>query len=240
MHFCQKPVLKLPNIESVNSFKYEMFAQESLKFYNENILSGKGIILYPNIFHQINIEFSKENHIDFKDKCVKEGKHEISRPNSEVYLWDPIIMSYVIKSASSPLSVLHSNQSLKIKLKSAATKVKSLKLEIFISDQSSRPQLKLLPQNLSHRTNFVKNDFIKWEIESIYYGSEYSMIFTNCIECFKIKRIEVSFIVIDELSSGFEIGKCNVKLKSSSKYLKSLNVPIKIQSVVEETYCFDN
>ena len=229
----------MPKTENLNSFSSEILAQESLKFCNDKLISGKGVILYPNIFHNMNLNFSNFQNIEFEGKCIKEGELRISRLNSDVFIWNPLIARYDIKMASSPLSIIYENETVKIKLKTRSYNTKSLKLEIFISKQDFRPHLNLFPQNLSHRASFIENDIIKWEIESLHYGGEYSMKFAKCFECFKIERIESSLTIIDKLPSGLFIDKYNVQNINLSGISKELDNVIKFQSNLVETYFFD-
>lgn len=185
----------------------------------------------------MSIDFSKFENIKFEGN--HEGKLRISRLNSDANIWDPIITRYVIKMASSPLSVIYENETLKIKLKTRSCNATSLKLEIFISKQDLRPHLDLSPRNLSHRANFMGNDTIKWEIESIHYSVEYSIKFTKCIECFRIKRIESYFTMTDKLMSGLLIDNCSIKNNNTTEISKEYSNCIKYQSSIEETYLFD-
>jgi hypothetical protein len=228
----------LPKTANPHSFPSEILAQESLKFYSHKLVFGKGIILYSNIFDSMSIIFSTFQNIEFEGNRVKNGELRISRLNPDANIWNPIVTRYDVKTVTSPLSVTYANETLKIKLKTKSYNTTSLKLKIFIAKQNHRPHLNLSPQNLSHRASFIEDDIIKWEIEFIHYGCEYSIKFTKWVECFKIERVKSCFTITDKLASGLFICKCNIKNKNSSGISKEFYTPIKYQSNIEETYFF--
>lgn len=231
-------VLCLPKIENPISFPSEILVQESIKYYNGKLVSGTGVIFYPNIFDNMNMKFSNSQNIEFEGKHIKEGELQISRSNFDFNIWDPIIMRYEIKMEKPPLSVIYTNETLKIKLRTRTYSIKSLKLEIFISKQDFRPHLNLFPQNLSHRVSFIENDIIKWEIETLHSGGEYSINFSKCPDHFKIERIESSYIVDDKLLSGLIISKCVIQSNNLTGKSKEFNPTIKFQSNIVESYFF--
>lgn len=210
-----------------------------MKFCNDKLVSGKGVIFYPNVFNSIDIHFSSFESIKFEGSPIKEGELRISRLNADSNIWDPIIAQYVVNMASSPLSVLYAKDTLRIKLKTRAYNATSLKLEIFISKQDLRPHFDLFPRNLSHRARFMRNDIIKWEIDSIHCGVEYSIKFTKCIECFRIKRIESYLTRTDKLVSGLIIDKCSIKSNHAIEISKENSNDVNYQSTIEGTYLFD-
>lgn len=210
-----------------------------MKFFNDKLVSGKGVIFYPNVFNSINIDFSSFESIKFEGSHIKEGELRISRLNSDSNIWDPIITRYVVNMVISPLSVIYANETLRIKLKTRSYHATSLKFEIFISKQDFRPHLDLSPRNLSHRASFMRDDIIKWEIDSIHCGVEYSIIFTKCIECFRIKRIESYLTRTDKLISGLIIDKCSIKSYHLTEIPKEYSNDIKYQSSIKGTYLFD-
>lgn len=186
----------------------------------------------------MNIKFSSFQNIDFEGTYIKEGELRISRFNSDVFIWNPIITRYDIKMTSSPVSIEYANETINIKLKTRSYNTKSLKLKIFISKQDFRPNITLSPQNLSHRASFTENEMIKWEIESLRYGGEYSVKFTKCFESFKIERIESSLIIIDKLPSGLFIDKYNIQYNNLYANSNEFHNLFKFQSNLEETYFF--
>lgn len=239
MHDSAKFSLGLPQHANGDSFKSEVIAEEKLKFHDGQFMEGNGDVFYLNIFYQLNMTFSSCQNIDFEGIDRKKGEHTVSGSNSGIYCWNPIIMRYRIDKAKSPLLVLFANGSLKITSNDPSLHIVSLKAHIFLLNQGLKSQPILYPKNLSQKINFIENDQIKWEIDGIYYGGEYSITFGKCNDRFKINRVELSYQVLDTMLSGFEIDKCELKLKNPLNNLEIMNLPIKIQSKLEENYIFD-
>ena len=211
--------------------------KESIEFKNGSFIIGKGKFSFLNFFDTLEIHLDAFENIsdDFNfDLKRNNGKYKIVRDNSAMMIWQPFILDYQIKELKSPICIFPcENNSIKLKLAGKNfLKLGLITLNIYLDNLGVRPVIYAFPKNLSHTTRFSNDNFIIWEIEYLHQGSEYSVFLSNFSNQSKIRKIEVSYHVADELITGLRIKKCHFKVDSISNSKIEINLRTEIKESI--------
>lgn len=206
----------------------EIGVEETIKFFNGNLSFGTGSLLIFDLFDKFKVVFEDAHKIEAEN--LVDGVLTIDRSNIDTNIWNPFLLSYKVNEAQSPVSVDISKNKISVKIMAKSTQLDDLKLNIKISEQSSRMRLNLMPNNLSHAAKYENETKIVWKIEYPRFGSSYILTFTGKCLNFKVLEIEASYTISDELCSGLVF-----KIISLSKNGSKLNsVPVIKKSKIKE------
>lgn len=247
-------MLEVPKID-VNSFKIskELFVFEEIEIiYEEGKVKsestkGSGLINFFDEFDRLEIEFGNSCEIQDIDSNLKNRILGLKRENenSAMRLWNPFILKYNFSKANLPLKINVIDSKIKINFANEIDKnfiFEYLKIFIIL-DNYTAPKFELMPRNLSHKVCFVEDGKFSWTIENFHSGSEYFLNFlsnSNSNEIVKIKRIESTCSVLDNLASGISITNCKLMLRKGNLNVYEHFSPVttNLRSKIKMTFSF--
>ena len=241
-------MLEVPKVD-VKNYK-ELFVFEEIEIINEKgkeittSINGTGLISFFDEFDRLEIELKNIIKIQDIDSVLTNGTLRLKREkeNSAMRLWNPFILKYNFGKVNLPLKISVNDSMIKINFINECDKIEHLKINLIL-ENCTAPKFELMPRNLSHKVCFVENEKFSWTIENFHCGSEYFLKFLSNSdedEMIKIKRIESTFSIIDNLVSGVSITNCKVMLRKGNlnvyDHISSINTNLK--SIIKMTLIF--
>lgn len=229
-------MLGVPKVDIKNyKISKELFVFEEIEIINDEgkvkseSIKGNGLINFFDDFDRLEIEFGNSCEIQDIDS-ISILKNRIFRlnhesENSAMRLWNPLILKYNFSKANLPFKISVIDSMIKINFANESDKkfkIEYLKI-VIILDNCTAPKFESMPRNLSHKVCFVENGKFSWTIENFHSGSEYFLNFLSNLdgnenEIIRIKRIDSTCSLVDNLASGISITNCKLMLRKGRNF----------------------